>query len=76
MAGNVVDFDEFVDRQLDREAREDLRAERDALIAFMQQSDTHVYFVKLALATYSEHVTMSKQYSLQWRELAREFWAD
>ena len=69
---NIVDFEEFADR---KQEQIDLRAERDALLNFIQRSDTHVYFMKFALANYSQHVTStSKQYSAHWLDLAQEFW--
>ena len=53
MAGNnIVDFEEFMEQKFDREAKIDLQIERATLIDFIQQSDRHMYYVKLALATY------------------------
>jgi hypothetical protein len=72
----VLSFDAYVDKQLDREALANIWIERDALIDFLSRSPTHVYFVKFALANYSEHVaSVPEDFSDQWHNLAQEFWA-
>ena len=47
MTDNILDFEEFADRKLDREEQVDLRAERDALMAFIKRSDAHANFAKV-----------------------------
>lgn len=70
MAGNVVDFDQFVEQKLNREALADLRVE---LIAFMRQSDKHAYFAKWALISFAERVCDTPEsWSAEWVRLAKD----
>jgi hypothetical protein len=73
MAGNVVDFKDFMEQKLDREAQVDLRADREALLTFIQQSDTNVYFAKWSLISFAEHVCDTPElYSEKWINLAKD----
>jgi hypothetical protein len=67
---NVIDFDEFLEQ---REAQVDLRAERLALLTFIQQNDMAVYFTKWSLISFAEHVCDTPEsWSTEWVSLARD----
>jgi hypothetical protein len=69
----VVEIDDYLDQREAREALIELQAERDALVAFIRQSD-NAYFVKWSLVKFSQDVLdHSELYSEKWLDLARDF---
>jgi hypothetical protein len=66
MTDNIIDFEAFADRELDREELAFLRAERDALIAFVLRSDSHANFAKWALSNYAERVRDHSSKAIEW----------
>jgi hypothetical protein len=66
MTDNIIDFEAFADRELGREELAFLRAERDALIAFVLRSDSHANFAKWALSNYAERVRDSSSQAIEW----------
>ena len=75
MTDNILDFEEFADRKLDREEQVDLRAERDALMAFIKRSDAMPISPKWALINYAECVTSaSDHYAPSGSNWPGDFW--
>jgi hypothetical protein len=73
MAGNVVDFDEFIEQRVDREALAELRVERAELVTWIQSDANAFYFTKMACISFAEHVlNHSDLYSDKWQKLARD----
>ena len=69
----VVQIDDYLEEREAREALIELQAERDALIAFIRQSD-NAYYVKWSLLNFSQDVlNHSELYSKKWLDLARDF---
>jgi len=66
MTDDIVDLEDFKDRKLDREEQAFLRAERDALVAFIQRSDAHANFAKWALINYADRVRDRSSKAIEW----------
>jgi hypothetical protein len=66
MSDNLIDIEEFQDRQAEREELAFLWAERDALVAFIQRSDAHANFAKWALMNYADRVRNRSSKAIEW----------
>lgn len=66
MTDDIIDFEAFVDRKLDRECEAEDRARYDAMIAFIRKSDDHANFALAALFNYAERVRDRSDAAVSW----------